>query len=222
MATDLPSRDEQGYGGAPDIPPPVPGAPPTTPFDPPPIPVAPPTRPGELVLPQQRTVWPTPVGIVTIVLSAWTALIALGSVMMSMTGFFMSSAAAGSENEEMMQAWSDHGPMLIAAGVMLAIAAGLGIGGGIGLLMRKRWAVLVLFIFAGWKILAGAVHAVVQASWMSAMMEASMQASGQAGAGMPPIGMMSGAMKFVFGAILPVFILIWLSMPHIKKDYRGW
>jgi hypothetical protein len=235
---DPPSHDTGdepvGAGNPYSVGPPSATPPPIPPF----TPLAPPTTPGEMVLPAQRSVWPIPVGIVVIVLSVWTVLSAMGTLMTGFGGSFMAaSAGTGEEEIAMMQVMADHKWHFIVAGAMLFVAAGLGIAGGIGLLVRKRWGVVVLFVFGFWKLLASAVHAVGQASFMAAMMNVSMPTASLPGSPPsppppppppPPPGMVSGmtigmgVFYFIAGAVLPAFILIWLWMPNIRKDYKQW
>ncbi len=184
--------------------------------------------PGEMVLPARRSGWPLPIGIVIIVLCAWTALSALSAMLTGAGTTFMAAGAggAGSDAEEqaMMQVMADHSPFMIASGVLLLVAAGLGVAGGIGLVMRMRWGVTVVFVFALGKLAAAAFHAVVNARFTSDLMGVTMQ--GQPGAmtaGMQASMALTMALfSFAFGALLPAFLLIWLWMPNIRKDYKQW
>ncbi|MCH7961671.1 MAG: hypothetical protein IIC49_04995 [Planctomycetes bacterium] len=213
---------------APDTPDP-PATPPTPPISPtPPIPAAPPVIPGQIGPIERRSVWPIPIGIIVIVFSAWTLLWGSVAVIQGFTGSqFMGMqymAVKSGVSETIAQIYSDAAPRFLVSGAGLMIAAALGLTGGIALLCRKRWSVLILRLWAVVHIIAAAVNAITQAMLHAQEMNAMWQST----AGGPPMAMTAsmsiynGVIGFILGAVLPIFVLIWFARPSIRADCGKW
>lgn len=207
-------------------PPPAPATPATSPT--PPIPAAPPTIPGQIGSVERRPVWPIPIGIIVIVFSAWTLLSGLIAVVEGFIGvpimdFWFSPRNPG-VSDTITQIYTNMAPGFLVSGAFLLIAAAFGLTGGIALLCRKRWSVVNLRLWAVVKILSGAVYAVTEAMVQTQLMLAGTQLTG---GGVTPADVarwafFDGAISFIFGAALPMFVLVWFSRPRIRADCGKW
>ena len=201
---------------APDSPDP-PATPPTPPISPtPPIPAAPPVIPGQIGPIERRPVWPIPIGIIVIVFSAWTLLSGSMAVIQGFTGLpFMAiwfSPRNPGVSETITQIYTDLAPGYLVSGACLMIAAALGLTGGMALLCRERWCILTLRLWAVVKILSGAVYAVTEAMVQTRLMITGTQL----------MVIFEGAVPFIFGAALPIFVLVWFARPSIRADCGKW
>ena len=126
--------------------------------------------------------------------------------------------------QKMTGIYSDAAPGFLISGTCLLIAAALGLTGGIALLCRKRRCVRTVRLWAVLQIIAGAVYAVIQADVQTQLMNATWQST----AVTPPMAMAApmsifgAVIGFIFGAALPIFVLVWLARPSIRADCGKW
>lgn len=91
--------------------------------------------------------------------------------------------------------------------------------GGIGLLLRRRWAAGLLVWWAWLKIILSAASLLVTVPFM-------LNAMDQTGAGSPvpmmPIMMASLVLGLLWAWALPVFIIIWFRRSATRGEVAGW
>lgn len=194
----------------------------------PPQPIAPPIVAGPLGRPPSRPVWPTPIGIISIVFGASGVLASvygvaapwLFSSMSSLTRS-MPSTTVQFDPFSAMRNWAIS--MTVVNGLGVLVAAML-LAGGIGLLQRKPWSATLLFWWAIVRIPLAIALTVVTIGMQQEQMSAMSQQPGAA----IPAAFMSG---FVwFGSILsiawysayPTFLLIWLTRPIVHAEVKKW
>ncbi len=200
---------------------------------PPPLPtqpLAPPTVPGPLGKPPSRPVWPTPIGIISIVFGA-------GGVLSGLYGagapWLVSSMSSWAKYTPTTTTTAQFDPFAAMRNwaISLTIVSGLGVlvaamllAGGIGLLQRKSWSATLLFWWAIVRIPLAIALTVVTIGMQQEQMTAMSQQSGAA----LPAAFASG---FVwFGSILsiawycayPTFIIIWMTRSAVRADVRKW
>ncbi len=163
-----------------------------------------------------------------IVFSAWTSLWGSVAVIQGITGSqLLGMQVMGADpgvSETIARIYNDAAPRFLVSGACLLLAAALGLTGGIALLCRKRWSLLILRDWAIVKIIAGAIYAVtypdVQMRVMNALAQST--AGGPSMAMAAPMSIFNAVVGFIFGAALPIFVLIWLARPSIRADCGKW
>ncbi len=193
----------------------------------PPQPIAPPIVAGPLGRPPSRPVWPTPIGIISIVFGASGVLASVYGVaapwLFSRMSWTPSTPAASIEFDPFsaMRKWAIS--MTVVNGLGVLVAAIL-LAGGIGLLQRKTWSATLLFWWAIVRIPLAIALTVVTIGMQQEQMS---EMSQQPGAAIPA-AFVSG---FVwFGSILsiawycayPTFLLIWLTRPAVRAEVKKW
>lgn len=178
----------------------------------------PPTEQGFFVPPKAPPVWPSAVGVVSIILGA---LGLLGNAWQVASVFLLklalgSAAAGNSQTQIMFQVQSDHAPLAIAAGLIGLVASALLITTGAGLCGRRRWGVKIAKIWIAVKVIAAAASAVQQALFFQAVSRAlAAQGSSRSGAGFDLAWLCIG---LLIALAFPVFMLIWLGRDKVRRD----
>lgn len=197
---------------------------------PPPLPVAPPIVAGPLGKPPSRPVWPTPIGVISIVFGASGV---LGGLYGAATPWLFSS----------MSSWTQHTPTSTTSvqfdpfaamrnwAISMTIVSGLGallaailLAGGIGLLQRKVWGATLHFWWAAVRI----PHAFALTAVTIGMQQEQMAAMSQQSGAALPAAFASGFLWF--GSILsiawycayPTFLLIWMTRPAVRAEVGKW
>lgn len=181
---------------------------------------------GSAVLPESSR-WPAVVGIIGIV---FAALGLLGGCLGTLTVFaldFMRDLMeqAGQDTstlDDMANNKALYGGMAIAAlvlSILLLVA-------GVQILRRRRgaygltltWALLKLLYVAG-KVPVDYNAAIKQ---MEAMKDQSTPGASAVADMGPAIAIGSAAFNAVWGVALPIFMLIWLARPRVRREMSSW
>lgn len=187
--------------------------------------------------PVVKTTWPKTIGIVTLLFGVLGGLKGAGSILSS----FFSEMLAKASNlpPEFYDKWR---PFMLGSGageICLGIFLFLG---GFMLLYRKRFAVVILVLWALMKMLFGVVgtffNYLMQKEQLPLMLEQqrkAMQKAGGAGggAGTEQVAEMVTSMTQVISTVmlfagliwvmvLPLFILIWFIRPKIRRELATW
>lgn len=184
-------------------------------------------------VPPRPTTWPKVIGIIVMVVGVGGGFMGLWSVASS----FMTEMLAKMSNlpPDFYLKWR---PFMLGSGVGAVLLATLLFLGGLLLLWRKRFALVVLMGWAGLKVLHGFVSSYfgykMQQEQMPLIMEQQAKMMEQAGAGgnAEVMGMVSNVSEIaalaglVFGLlwvmILPLFLFIWFARPKIWREVAGW
>lgn len=192
--------------------------------------------------------WPTVLGIISIVLGGLGILFnlcgAISSLFMdAMQSTFLKGPLpedlpdqardAHRQMMEMMQGVSGY--QAVMAVLMLALAVLLLIA-GIMMLQRKARSVMLSFYWSWMKIIAVIGSAALQA-WIFSQQQEFMQQMMQSmpnGESMPPeietfmgsffaiVSVFSVIFILLIGWAYPIFLLVWLSRPGVKRHYQQW
>ncbi|MHC5023178.1 MAG: hypothetical protein ACYTGG_04620 [Planctomycetota bacterium] len=192
---------------------------------PPDGPAAPPTVPGDLSDPARRAVWPTIFGVIAIVFGSCGLL--HGGVLMLMPVWkrlmesTMPESAVPNEAFTAMDIYA--GLNMVLGGLMAVLGVAL-LAGGIGLLRRRRWAAVVLVIWAILKMLASVFYAVVTYLGQEAQFEAMSASSNQQlpAAFGDMMQIFSVAVSIGWYSLLPAVMLIWLTRRPIREQMAAW
>lgn len=173
--------------------------------------------------------WPKPIGILAIVLGS---LGLLGAPLSLIPLSFVETQirSLGEIDEAKLDAFlRDLTTQSQISASIYFLLGGLLLAGGIVLLKRRRAASLLLQSWAVLKLIAGSALLIKQSALTERQMELMTfggELSGQAtdvpekAAGISVLfGLIGG---FVWLAALPVFLLIWLNLPKIKRDLARW
>lgn len=191
---------------------------------------APPTTRGEMIVRSpRRSKWPGVLGIACIVVGAGGLLIHGWGVVQNL--FFNQHIARLSGQAEMfavMKKWS--APMALTSATSALLAALL-IWGGVQLLRKRAGSRGVLLTWAVVRVLQGIGAAVVMGLMQEEQMRASMVTASSPGG--PPaavigmaIGSATGGLAMATYALwamaLPVFVLVWMMLPRVRREIGGW
>ncbi|MGD9689184.1 MAG: hypothetical protein AB7K52_00455 [Phycisphaerales bacterium] len=189
-------------------------------------PLHPPTIRGTAPSYRSRTIWPTVLGIICIVVGGAGALLSLWNAIsyFIMPDFFKSLANTPGPGAA-VAAIEPYLPMQAAlSGVGVPIALLL-LAGGAMLLVKRRWGPRLLFMWA----IVKTVHGLVVCISLYLMQTAQFAAmANQGGPGAPPPGFMSGFAAIIAFAymlwflLLPVFIWVWFSRRAIRDEISEW
>lgn len=190
-----------------------------------PQPVMPPMQPGGMQMPEQRSAWPTVIGIIAIVLGS---LGILGGCWGLATPWFLGvikdivppGQATGMEFVEEWRAWTVINS-LVGTGVAILL-----LFAGIGLRRCRRWAVPTCVTWAVVKMLFVVVNSVlmymIQRPGLEAMAQQNPGMSGMGSGFLVLIGIISVVFGILWGWAFPVFLLVWLSRAKIKAETAAW
>jgi len=204
---------------------------PPPPFAPAHLPQAPPTQPGAILAHDRPPTWSLVLGIVLSVLGVmgmgWYALQTLGAVMRAAMGDF-AAAPSDPQQRAMFDAINRFAVFLaIGHGALLLSSLALAVA-GIGLCVRKQWALTLCKWWAVAKIILAVTVGSVTAFQQYAMMDTIMQqgAAGPGGAPAPQFVLWmtigGGACWAVWQLLLPVGLLITLTRPAFRRDTDKW
>lgn len=188
-------------------------------------PATPPMHPGAMPVLERRSIWPTVIGVMAVVLGA---LAILGNLWELATPWVLGVArdmippgqATGIEVVGEWTWWTATNALLgIGLAVLLLFA-------GIGLAKRRVWAVRACAAWAILKIMLVAVdsffvYRIEQAAFESIMPQ--MPAVPGVGPGFFTAASVFGVIfSMAWGWTFPVFCLVWLSRARVKAEVAGW
>jgi hypothetical protein len=180
---------------------------------------APPTSPGVLVQPARRSGWPGVLGVSAIAVGIVGAgVYALGLV----AGLFMSpSSVAGSGLTDESRAALERLEGWVRLGNATHVLAGLALlAGGILLVLRRRGAGAVCFVYAGLKAAAIALATLPALEQMNLIMGST--AVPGSPAIINSIAKWSTIAGVLWGLLLPAFVVVWFLRPSIRREMSGW
>jgi hypothetical protein len=195
--------------------------------------IAPPTIAGRIGKAPTRAAWPVWIGVVSLTLALMSAFMAGSMAMtMAMGTFSRISVPQGAVNPfEGMVRYATPMAITCAFTILLAIAA---IIAGIGLMLRKRWAVTLTMWWAVLKLLCALAISITFGLVQRAQIEAGIAAGAASRPGTPgpPPGFVSaigggvaivmGGFLFVWLILLPVFMLVWFTRRGVKDEVAIW
>jgi len=170
-----------------------------------------------------RPVWPTVIGVISIVFGLLGALQGCGGIVMPFAMNGLTGLMPDDQSKAVFAGMSDHLAWGVAAGVTGMAVGVLLLTAGIGMVQRRRWSVRAHTIWAVLAILQSGVGGVygflIQQSQFQTM---------KAG-GMPPtpfpmeafaaVGVLVG---LLFACAYPVFMLVWVFRSVIRDQVAGW
>lgn len=170
-----------------------------------------------------RPVWPTVIGVISIVFGLLGTLQGCGGIVMPFAMNTLTGLMPNDQSKAVFAGMSDHLAWGVAAGVTGMAVGVLLLTAGIGMVQRRRWSVRAHAIWAVLAILQSGVGGVygflIQQSQFQAM---------KAG-GMPPTpfpmeafaaaGVLVG---LLFACAYPVFMLVWVFRSVIRDQVAGW
>lgn len=198
-----------------------------TPGAPPLARVSPPTAPAlARAVPEPAARWPFAVGVVSIIYAGLHILGGICSVASPLWTGMMRNASppgAGPDFMAITERWAGWTMTLAVASLGLS---GLLLAIGIGMLNRRRWSIgISRYWCAGQMALAVAncvVGYLLQSDMVHTMSQPGPGASGAFATG-ARIGASVGVIVgLVWGFALPVFLLVWLRRPVVRREYEGW
>jgi hypothetical protein len=191
-------------------------------------PTAPPTSVGPLPPAVNPAVWPTVIGVIAIVFGAFGVLAGLWGVLAPLVmRNFETALPSGVHVSEAMSGWEEWTLPLSAAATVLAA---LLLAGGVGLVQLRPWGRRLLMYWAPLKIMLAGVNGILVWHMQAEML----QVQGMAWTSSAPFGpaggntavkafsMVSLALALVWGAALPVFVLIWFARATIREQVAKW
>jgi uncharacterized membrane protein SirB2 len=165
------------------------------------------------------------IGIISIVLGVLGVLGGLfNAIGAAFSGWAMSvmprDDAASRAMLEVMERWR---PWQIGVGAALVLVAGLLLASGIGMLLRRRWSVRAAWAWIVLKMVvvtaSAAVTGLQQRDQMTAMAQAGAPfPGGFAGA----MGIFSALLYWLWGALYPGFLCVWLARGTIRRRVAAW
>lgn len=180
-------------------------------------------------LPPMKPNWPTAIGIIAIVFGAFGALGGVFGLIGPQFNRLMAemdpSQAAAYEAQRQYQWWG------VGLSFVALLVAGLLLWGGIEVLKRRPAGVARIKQWAVAKIALTLAMAGFQAVMMPTIFEATQQQQQQqVGTGTPAMfeGFMLGIVivtvlfTFLWGAALPVFMLVWFGREKTTAEVRSW
>ena len=189
--------------------------------------------PGELALPQRRSVWPVVIGIIALVVgalglwsNAWQAVLPfLMSPMFESSGNMPNQQ--GPNPGEMFAAMAKYKYWQLATSGLASVLSLWLLVTGIVLLTRHRaawglgisWAVLKIPAVAAGVCLG---YLAQQAQFQALPAGTNTPAPAFLGGMMTGMAAAFGCFGLVCGWALPVFVLIWFSLPTVRADVAGW
>ncbi len=183
------------------------------------LPPVPPTQPGAIPLAQPRSLWPTVLGIVAVILAG----LGLLSLMWQMAALLFGVGHAPATQPAAGQPSKLALAVLTPAHTILVVVL---LAGGIGLLRRRRWSARALL---AWGI-ADAVLTVAALTYtLLNMPQVQEQMRRQNPAMQPMAGNVAGAFflgimcfGMVVGLTPPVFAIVWFRRANIRSEVAAW
>lgn len=168
-------------------------------------------------------VWPTVIGVISIVFGSLGLLNGcVGLIMPFVIGKLM-VFFTDAKMQAMFGSMSGHAGWSIAAGVTGMAVGGLLLASGIGSVGQRRWSTRTHAIWAVLAILQSGV------SGMYAYLLQQAQFEAMQGAGVPMMPMMGEAFAAVglliglmFACAYPIFMLVWLMRAPIREQVSRW
>jgi len=204
--------------------------------EPPELPAAPPTTPG--TLPERPQSWPTPLGIVFVILGGLGALIAGSQVVQGAMHLWMGPMFGGQPGiagqpgmDEMFDVYTEYAPLTIAAGTVQFLLAALLVAGAILLMMRNHRSRPILVLWAVAKLAASPISALVAFLVQRDSMNAVMSNATAPGGGPPPaiatkmgttVALVMIILALIWMLTPPAFVLVWLSRSKIRAHVATW
>ncbi|UCC32567.1 MAG: hypothetical protein JSU86_09840 [Phycisphaerales bacterium] len=192
-------------------------------MDSPSQPTTPPRVPGAIGGQAQPSGWPTAIGVIAIVLGGLGCLGGCwGAVSPLFMGVFVEMVPQS--QAAMFDQFQEWGPWITVSSLVAAGLAVLLLADGIGILRHRRWAVRAAYCWAGLKM----VYVVASTAWTFTMQQEQFQAMAQqnlpgiGGGFFVAMGAFSVGFGIVWGWALPVFFLVWFSLPKIRREVAGW
>jgi hypothetical protein len=180
---------------------------------------APPTQPGALRI-VRRAAWPSPLGVIMLVFGI-LALI-YGLLCFILPEFF-ATFTWSSDMPSMGELMAGYTTWYAIDCAGIVIAACVAVAVGIGLMGRRAWALPLGLAWAVFKIIVVACDAVLTMlmgiDQFRSMAESDPSIPLAVVMGVP-IG--SAAVVALWGWVLPVFLLIWLSRRPIRAEIASW
>jgi hypothetical protein len=190
-------------------------------------PSAPPTEPVALRKVQLAAVWPTLLGVLSMVLGVvgliYAAMTMASPLMMML--FEHIPHAGQEETVRVLRKWT---PWIVPSGAVCAVLAILLIIAGLGLAMRRPWGVRLTRIWAIAKVLWIPVYSGVSlVMQLEQARAAKFQMNQQSmpvpmGSAMESITYLTAFASFLWFIALPVFCLIWLRSTAAKREISAW
>ena len=191
-------------------------------------PAAPPTSAVPLPPAANSAVWPTVLGVIAIVFGGFGVLAGLwGALAPIVMRSFDVALPSGVHVTEVMSGWEEWTLPLSAAATMLAAML---LAGGVGLAQRRPWGRNLLVYWAPLRMILAVANGVLvwrvqqEMLQVQAMAWTSSAPSGPAGGSMAvkAFSVLSLALALLWGAALPVFVLIWFARPTIREQVIQW
>lgn len=189
-----------------------------------PTPAAPnPVPPMVTSVAPDKPVWPTVIGVISIVYGLWGVLNGCGGIFSPFYMQHLGGVIPDDQSKAVFDGLSEHFGLGLAVGLSGLLVGGLLLASGIGLILRRRWSIRAHTIWAVLAILqsglAGVYGFYIQQTQFQAM---------KAG-GMPPmpipmeafavVGLFIG---LVFLCVYPTFVLVWFFRATIRAQMVGW
>lgn len=191
---------------------------------------APPTTRGELAVRSvRRSKWPGVLGVACIVVGACGLLMHGWGVVQNL--FFYQHIARLSGQAEMLAVMKKWSVPVALTSATSGLLAALLTWGGVQLLRRRAGSRRVLLSWAVVRVMQGIGAAVVMGLMQEEQMRASMvTASSPGGPSAVAIGLAIGsatgglamATYALWAMSLPVFVLVWMMLPRVRREIGGW
>ena len=195
-------------------------------------------------VPDKRSVWPTVIGIITIIFGSLGAaynglcspagMIMAGAFKPMFEDMAQSAPGAGMEMQvAQIEAMSRYLPASLVVYLTSTILSVLLLIGGIGVLRRRGWSGRTLNIWAILRILQAIPAVIVTYLMNDAMFEAMEEAAASGGGAtaqmpsgifsvMATVGLAAVIIQLLIYWALPVFVLIWFSRRVIREEVAEW
>ncbi len=200
-----------------------------------PVPIAPPTAPGRLSIPDRPAAWPGFVGVICTVfgclgmLGSGLMLIYYAAVLAGVLDEFLAPFNAAGPGIDTMQPLRDHRVLVIGSEFVKFALAAMLVFVGLAILHRRPSAIALATWWSVSKILytlAGTALGI----WLQYDMLETVMSGQTLPANAPatmPVFMLSGAIfggviSIVWGCALPVFLLIWFRLRHVRAETARW
>lgn len=200
-----------------------------------PVPIAPPTAPGRLSIPDRPAAWPGFVGVICMVfgslglLGSGLMLMYYAAVLAGVLDEFLAPLNAAGPGIDTMQPLRDHRVLVIGSEFVKFALAAMLVFVGLAVFRRRPGAIALATWWSVSKILY-TLAGTALGLWLQYEMLTTVMSGQTLPANAPPTmstfmisgAIFGGVIAVVWGCALPVFLLIWFRLRHVKAETGRW
>lgn len=190
----------------------------------PPAPATPPTTVGYVPPPPRQSVWPTVLGIISIIWGGlgtlgWCSTGVFALIWKPYMGFLTSNMPANQGEAEMFEKMRFDDPLILVCAVLGLLLSIWLIVAGVYLIKRRpegpRWCRIYSLLYIPIVVGYAFFYTRMQMGLFETLPDAPRESANI-------MAVFTAVLTFLFYAAWPVFLLIWLSRSKIKTEVAGW